>query len=390
MYCITDQHIDFVLNDIRRNGIETEDLQLNLLDHICCLAEHSLEDGDDFEAFYYTAIKQFYHKELREIEVETTQMLTFKNYYMMKKIMLAGGFLSVLAFLTGSLFKVMHYPGAGAILTLGILLISFFFLPLVFILKAKEVNTGLEKLTVALGTLLGILFCLDILFTVNHWPGATMLWYSTISLSIFVFIPLYTFTGTRKPETRTNTILTTIVLIGFTGLLFTNMNLRSSAAIEGSGWNSYQQNEEILHKVTELTASKPAQANNEVQSILVLSDQIKTRILELSTGTTSAPANTGVSGLDFRQEALKYMGDYFRPGGEGVALLRQLQAAMAKYEEHQKLNGTPVAPAYSFLKEPGVNVSNYDNLYVLNSITQLQIYLVTSGLTPAGKTVAQR
>src|SRR6218665_1697791 len=102
MYCITDQHIDFVLNDIRRNGIETEDLQFNLLDHICCLAEHSLKDGDDFETFYYTAIKQFYSKELREIEEETTRLLTFKNYYMMKKIMMAGGFLSVLAFLAGS------------------------------------------------------------------------------------------------------------------------------------------------------------------------------------------------------------------------------------------------------------------------------------------------
>lgn len=388
MYCITDQHIDFVLNDIRRNGIETEDLQFNLLDHICCLAEHSLKDGDDFETFYYTAIKQFYSKELREIEEETSRLLTFKNYYMMKKIMMAGGFLSVLAFLVGSFFKVMHYPGAGIMLTLGILLISFFFLPLVFILKAKEVNTGLEKLTVALGTLLGILFCLDILFTVNHWPGATMLWYSTISLSIFVFIPLYTFTGTRRPETRTNTILTTIVLIGFTGLLFTSINLRPSAKIEGSGWNSYLQNEEILHQVAELNGSKPASVNAEVQSILALSGQIKSSILQLSTGKASVDA--GAAQLDFREEALKYMGDYFRPGGEGVRLLSQLQVAIAKYEAHQKRNGTPVAPAYSFLKEPGVNVGNYDNLYVLNSITQLQIYLVTSELTAAGKTVAQR
>ena len=43
MYCITEQQIEYILNDIRRNGIETEDLQLNLLDHICCMAEHNLK-----------------------------------------------------------------------------------------------------------------------------------------------------------------------------------------------------------------------------------------------------------------------------------------------------------------------------------------------------------
>ena len=86
MYCITEQQIEYILNDIRRNGIEMEDLQLNLLDHICCMAEHNLKDGDDFEHFYKATIKQFYKKELKEIEVETIQLLTFKNYFMLKKI----------------------------------------------------------------------------------------------------------------------------------------------------------------------------------------------------------------------------------------------------------------------------------------------------------------
>ena len=76
MFCITDQHIDYILDDIRRNGIETEDLQYNLLDHICCLAEQNLSDGADFEAFYRRTIKQFYRNELRELEEETKLLLT--------------------------------------------------------------------------------------------------------------------------------------------------------------------------------------------------------------------------------------------------------------------------------------------------------------------------
>src|SRR6218665_606583 len=130
MYCITEQQVEYILNDIRRNGIEMEDLQLNLLDHICCMAEHKLKEEDDFELFYRTAIQQFYTSELREIEEETIQLLTFKNYFMLKKIMIGSGAISVLAFLTGSFFKVMHWPGASILLVLGILLLSFAFLPL--------------------------------------------------------------------------------------------------------------------------------------------------------------------------------------------------------------------------------------------------------------------
>ena len=81
MYCLSDKQIEYILNDIRRNGVEMEDLQLNLLDHICCIIEQNLEENGDFENFYSATLKTFYKKELREIEEETKTLLTFKNYY---------------------------------------------------------------------------------------------------------------------------------------------------------------------------------------------------------------------------------------------------------------------------------------------------------------------
>ena len=64
MYRLSEQQIDYILDDIRRNGIETEDLQLNLLDHICCILERELKDDDDFERLYQQTVKQFF-KSLR-------------------------------------------------------------------------------------------------------------------------------------------------------------------------------------------------------------------------------------------------------------------------------------------------------------------------------------
>ncbi|HLP22057.1 MAG TPA: hypothetical protein VK174_17205, partial [Chitinophagales bacterium] len=67
MYCLTEQQIDRILNDIRARGVKTESLQLNLLDHICCIVERDLEPEGDFETFYQATLKTFYKHELREI-----------------------------------------------------------------------------------------------------------------------------------------------------------------------------------------------------------------------------------------------------------------------------------------------------------------------------------
>lgn len=230
MYTLSEQQIEYILNDIRRNGIETEDLQLNLLDHICCLIEEHLKENDDFEAFYQQVIKQFYVRNLREIEEETINLLTFKNYYVMKKVMIASGALSAAGFIIGSAFKVFHMPGSGALLILGLLSFSFLFLPLLAILKMREHVAAREKAVSILGIIVGILYTTSILFAINHWDGSTFMWLSTVSVSMFLFIPVYFFTGIRKAETKFNTIITSVILVGATGMLFSMVALRRPTA----------------------------------------------------------------------------------------------------------------------------------------------------------------
>src|SRR5688572_27932704 len=113
MYCLSEEQIAFISRDIRARGVEMESLQQDLLDHVCCLIEQNLEANGDFENFYTTAIRTFYRSELKEIEEETLFLLTNKNYYAMKKIMLCSGVFSVVVLSFGILFKFMHWPGAG-------------------------------------------------------------------------------------------------------------------------------------------------------------------------------------------------------------------------------------------------------------------------------------
>jgi hypothetical protein len=306
VYNLSEQQIEYILNDIRRNGVEMEDLQLNLLDHICCIIEQNLKEGDDFEDFYRKTVKQFCKHELWEIEEETIILLTIKNYYVMKKSMIISGTISVAALLFGSFFKVMHWPGASVLLLLGIVTLSFVFLPLLFLLKAKEPTNTQSKTVIGVGTLLGILLCISTLFKVMHWPGGNVLWFISIGCSIFLFIPLYFFTGIRNPETKINTIVTTIILVGATGILFTLTSMRPSRAIELGNFfanqdlvatRNYATEQNSLHYKILLNDSSPAK--KEVDELRKRSDDLYKKLEKIKLNLINSNEETNYTTIDY-------------------------------------------------------------------------------------------
>jgi len=241
VYVLTDEQIAFILNDIRRNGIELEELQLDLLDHICCVIETELTPENNFEEFYRSILPRFYKRSLREIEEETLLLLTFKNYYAMKKIMIISGTLSAFTVLIGSLFKVMHWPGAAMLFVLAIALFSFIFLPILSVIRIKEQAKTNDKIVIIAAAIFGSAISLAILFKVMHWPFATLLWTSALAILFFIFLPIYFFGGIRNPETKTNTIVSSILILIAGGLLFLITNLRGSHAFDEAIVNADQQ-----------------------------------------------------------------------------------------------------------------------------------------------------
>ncbi|MCX6311764.1 MAG: hypothetical protein NT084_09020 [Bacteroidetes bacterium] len=228
MFVLSEQQVSFILNDIRRNGIELEELQLNLLDHICCIVENEMRSDQNFEEFYRSIIPRFFKRELREIQEETDLLLTFKNYYTMKKVMIISGTISAIAVVFGSIFKIQHWPGASVMFLLAVLLLSFVFLPLLFLIKAKEVKVKQQKITLGIATIFGIIVSLATLFKVMHWPFANILWLVSLGILFFLFLPIYFFGGIRNPETKMNTIVSTILILFAGGMLFLLTNLKSA------------------------------------------------------------------------------------------------------------------------------------------------------------------
>jgi hypothetical protein len=285
MYCISEQQIDFILDDLRARGIEMVSLQQNLLDHVCCIIEQNLEEDGNFESFYYRAIEQFYKKELCEIEEETINLLIHKNYYTMKKGMLISGILSTLFLSVGIALKFLHMPGAAALILLGVFLLSFLFLPLLFILKVKESKKGKDKVILGLGFLAAVSLTLGVLFKIMHWPYANMLGLASLFIMLFIFLPIYFLSGIKNPESKVNTIVSSLIIILACALML--MLVRSPNGTRKLYLQKTQlhfTNEQILKQELSIFQKSKLTMSSVEMNLFETCEQLKKKLLLEATG----------------------------------------------------------------------------------------------------------
>lgn len=257
MHKVTDEQIDFILNDIQKQGVVIEDLQYNLLDHICCIIENEMQEGDDFYTFYASILPGFYKQELKEIQAETEKLVRFKHYYAMKNTLKISGILSAAFTLTGAMLKTLHLPGASISIILGGLFFCFIFLPLFIVLTFKDEENTTDKWVQSFGLLLALITSVGIIFKLQHWPYANIMMRSGLRLFIFAYIPLYFITRIRRPGLALQTSVNAALMMACGGMLYAMYNLGHS--------NKVQESLIASHKFMEFNFSQFQNANLELE-----------------------------------------------------------------------------------------------------------------------------
>lgn len=373
MYCISEEQIDFILSDISARGIEMESLQQNLVDHICCVIEHNLDEDGDFESFYSAVIATFYKVELKEIEEETINLLIHKNYYVMKKIMMVSGALSASILSLGILFKFMHWPGAAVMILFGIVLLSFVFLPLMFVLKAKEKQENTDKIVVGIATLCAMLISVGILFKIMHWPFATILVTSALLIMMFLFIPIYFFSGIRNPQTKVNTMVSTILLIAGCGLILTLVRAPAGTKKQQINDTGYFFRSEAILKTEarQVAASVKGEFDSSEKSsqIYKICDDLKTFLLDKETGLKELDADFETKNALLSDS---WATDYLEESSKEMNQLRELKNLITSYNasnsNKSNFQEVQVTPG---LFEGKIRVKEY-----LNEMNQIQMILL--------------
>lgn len=299
MYTLSEQQIDFILDDLRRQGIKLEDLQYNLLDHICCLIENEFDGNGDFEQCYRSVISRFYETRLTELEAETHALLIFKHYYTMKQLMTGSGWLSVILLGAGITFKFLHAPGAAACIATGILLLSCCFLPLYFTFKIKESSSVRNKVLFGFTLLISVLFSLAVLFKIMYWPGANAMGISALLLLLFGYLPIFVVTGIRNPETKMQTLMTAFLI--FTGCALFLTLVKSPKASENESLQQVAQLERMEMLVQLQYKEFKQDPTNMAQYNLVQEcEQLRTKLLLKLTGNQAIHQGVACKELPFQ------------------------------------------------------------------------------------------
>lgn len=101
------------------------------------------------------------------------------------------GIATCLLITVGSIFKIMHWPGANVCIFASILLLCLGFIPFAFVSNYKGEDNKDQKNLFILAALILILNFISALFKIMHWPGGVWMILITMLLPFVVLLPAY-------------------------------------------------------------------------------------------------------------------------------------------------------------------------------------------------------
>ncbi|MCU0455301.1 MAG: hypothetical protein MUE74_03280 [Bacteroidales bacterium] len=206
--------IDQISSDVRSLEITFSHLSDELIDHICCDVEAEMLKGISFsEAYRKIKQKIGSGRRLKEIQEETLYAVDSK-YRKMKNTMKISGVAGTILFGCAALFKIMHWPIAGVLMTMGALILALVFMPSALSVLWKETHSR-KRLFLFISVFFAALFFISgILFKVQHWPGAGLILTLAGVFAVLFFIPSLLYSSLKDPESKPRRLLYVLGAIG--------------------------------------------------------------------------------------------------------------------------------------------------------------------------------
>ena len=182
-YDVIVQRVTVTITDVQ--------LQSELIDHCCCTVEELMNLGLPCEEAIDRAFLRLAPDGLHEIEDAFNHIQTRLILTIMKKTVYFSGFVAAFCILIGLMFKIMHWPGATAILITGNLSLSVCLLAILYgLLTNKTTFPRMTYSRILFGVVGGMLLASGIFFKIMHWPGASILLVLGMFLITFIFLPI--------------------------------------------------------------------------------------------------------------------------------------------------------------------------------------------------------
>ncbi len=217
---LTNRELDILSREIDKQGLTYTRLQKELLDHLCCDIEARMDEGIEFIKALEEVRKELENDRIQQIQEETLLLINQK-YRMMKKFMYILGTVAPSLLIVGAIFKMMHWPGASILITLGVFLLAVIYLPvfaMVSIRDTREKGKKVNKPLYIIGVITGFIFLTGILFKIMHWPGAGLALLVSVLIMVVFFIPFLVIHALRDKENQIQNFSILIFILAMMGV----------------------------------------------------------------------------------------------------------------------------------------------------------------------------
>jgi hypothetical protein len=235
---LTAVDIELIRRDVTGQGICFSHLADELVDHLCCDVENEMAGGLGFADAYRKVKASMGQRRLREIQEETLYSVDTK-YRNMKKSMKISAIAGTCMLAFAALFKIMHFPMAGILTTLGGILLAFVFMPSALTVLWKETRSKKSIFLYLTAFLAGLFFVAGVIFKIQHWPRASVLLILAAVSGVVLFLPSLASDMLREAHDRkgkTVSVLFTFSLaVYILGILFKILHWPMSSILMVTG-----------------------------------------------------------------------------------------------------------------------------------------------------------
>ena len=199
----------------------------------------------------------------------------------MKQKLYIASLIDLIVVLTGTIFKINHFPGAGILLTLGIAAFAVVICPMALVSSYRknreEQSKGLHIIT---GITVFFVFT-AMLFKIQHWPFAGLLLTLALPFPYVVFLPVFISITSRKKNANIYNTVFVLFLLALSSLLNGLLSLNVARQTIEDSYNLSRG----MNKVNACLSAIPAERNASalelrIDELLVVIDKYQDAILK--------------------------------------------------------------------------------------------------------------
>ncbi len=132
----------------------------------------------------------------------------------MKKKIYWIGLIALILAICGTVFKTLHYPGASILLTLGFMTLVLGFFPIALLDSYRNEPKRLSATFYIVTYITLFIVFTGMLFKIMHWPGAGKILLVAIVIPYILFLPVFLFSTSKVANYSIFNVVSVLLLTG--------------------------------------------------------------------------------------------------------------------------------------------------------------------------------